>query len=120
VAEGAGSTTSAALDCGAMEQRDKPEHLTPEVIAVVAAERFGDAWSGLVHAAMRQDLTRRIEAAIAQALRAERQRAAGLCLARQQLWETTESRPDTSEPLRLEARNRANEAAYLADLLQEG
>lgn len=103
-----------------MDQRDELEHLTPEVIATVAAERFGDGWGGIIHPAMRQDLTSRIEAAIAEALRAERQRAAGLCLARQRLWETTEARSSTPEPLRREARHRANEAAYLADLLREG
>jgi hypothetical protein len=103
-----------------MDQRDKLDHLDPEVIATLAAERFGDAWGGIVHPAMRQDLTRRLEAAIGEALRAERLRAAGLCLGRQKLWEMTEARPETLEPLRIEARHRANEAAYLADLLQEG
>jgi hypothetical protein len=34
------------------------------------------------------------------------------------MWEESEGRPNTSEPLRAEARSRANEAAYLADAIE--
>jgi hypothetical protein len=91
------------------------DETSPEVIATVAAERFGDAYGGVISAAMRQDLCRRIENAIRVALRDQGSAFAKLCRTRQTLWEGTEARPVTTELLRAEARARANEAAYLAD-----
>jgi hypothetical protein len=91
------------------------DETSPEVIATVAAERFGDAYGEVISAAMRQDLCRRIESAIRVALRDKGSAFAKLCRARQTLWEATEARPVTSALLRAEARARANEAAYLAD-----
>jgi hypothetical protein len=67
---------------------------------------------------MREDLARRVERALRDALAADRKAAAALCLERQALWEATEARPTSPEPLRAEARGRANEAAYLADAIQ--
>jgi hypothetical protein len=90
----------------------------PEVIATVTAERFGDAYGAIISANMREDLQRRIQAAIAEALRGQQQAHVRLCLARQALWEKTEGRPETPEILRAEARGRANEAAYLADVIE--
>lgn len=92
--------------------------VSPEVLATVLAEQFGDSYGGIINAAMRQDLTRRLERAIREALAGERQQIAALCLRRQAMWEETESRPSTPEPLRAEARSRANEAAYLADAIE--
>jgi hypothetical protein len=94
------------------------EDLSPEVLATVVAEAFGDAYGGLITAVMREDLATRVERAIRAALATERKAIAGVCLERQALWSATESRPTTPEPLRSEARSRANEAAYLADAIQ--
>ena len=94
------------------------EAVSPEVLATVLAEQYGDSYGGVINASMRQDLTRRIERAIREALAAERRQLAALCLRRQAMWEETEGRPNTSEPLRAEARSRANEAAYLADAIE--
>ncbi len=94
------------------------QDLSPEVLATVVAETFGDSYGGALNAVMREDLTRRVERAIREALVAGRKNAAALCLERQALWAATEARPTTPEPLRTEARGRANEAAYLADAIQ--
>ena len=67
---------------------------------------------------MREDLARRVERAIREALVADRKAASAVCLQRHALWVATESRPATAEHLRAEARARANEAAYLADAIQ--
>jgi hypothetical protein len=94
------------------------EALSPEVLATVVAETFGDSYGGAINAVMRDDLARRLERALREALAAERKAAAALCLERHALWVSTEARPTTPEPLRAEARSRANEAAYLADAIQ--
>jgi hypothetical protein len=94
------------------------EALSPEVMATVLAEQFGDSCGAVITASMRQDLTRRIERTLREALAGERRSIAALCLRRQALWEETEGRPGTIEPLRAEARSRANEAAYLADAIE--
>jgi hypothetical protein len=94
------------------------EDLSPEVLATVVAEKFGDSYGAVINAVMREDLARRVERAIREALLADRKAAAALCLARQALWVATEARPTSPEPLRAEARSRANEAAYLADAIQ--
>ncbi|MFL5305084.1 MAG: hypothetical protein ACJ8F1_07710 [Polyangia bacterium] len=94
------------------------EHLSPEVLATIVAEKFGDAYGGIIDAAMREDLARRVERAVREALVAEHKAASAVCLERHALWVATESRPATPEHLRAEARARANEAAYLADAIQ--
>jgi hypothetical protein len=94
------------------------EHLSPEVLATVVAEKFGDAHDGIIDAAMREDLARRVERALRQAVVADRNAVSAVCLQRQALWVATESRPAAPEHLRAEARARANEAAYLADAIQ--
>jgi hypothetical protein len=94
------------------------EDLSAEVLATVVAENFGDAYGGVITAAMREDLARRVERALRAALVANRKTAAALCLERESLWLATEAGPTTSEHLRAEARSRANEAAYLADAIQ--
>jgi hypothetical protein len=94
------------------------EDLSPEVLATVVAEKFGDSYGDVINAGMREDLARRVERALRQAMVKGRKAAADLCLERQALWAATEARPSTPEPLRAEARGRANEAAYLADAIQ--
>lgn len=91
---------------------------SPEVLATVVAEQFGDAHAGAVTASMREDLARRLERALRDATLAARKAAAELCREHQALWVATEARPTTSEPLRAEARARANEAAYLSDAIE--
>lgn len=94
------------------------EDLSTEVLATVVAEKFGDSYGGVINAVMREDLARRVERALRESLVAGRKTAAALCLERQNLWVATEARPTSPEPLRAEARSRANEAAYLADAIQ--
>lgn len=94
------------------------EHLSPEVLATIVAEAFGDAHGAVVDARMREELAARVEGALREALVAGRKAAAAICLERQALWTATEAQPSTPEPLRAEARARANEAAYLADALR--
>jgi len=96
---------------------DKPDP-SPEVIAAVVAERFGEAHADVMGPALRQELCGRIEAALWQALRGQSHAHAELCRRRQKMWENTESRPNSPEPLRAEARSRGNEAAYLADAIE--
>lgn len=94
------------------------EDLSPQVLAIVVAKKFGDSYSASVTAAMREDLAGRVERALREAIVTDRQAVAALCRERQALWVTTEARPTSTEPLRAEARSRANEAAYLADAIQ--
>ena len=94
------------------------EDLSPEVMATIVAEKFGDSYGGVINAVMREDLARRVERVLRDALAADRKAAAALCLDRQALWVATEARPTSPEHLRAEARSRANEAAYLADAIQ--
>jgi NAD-dependent oxidoreductase involved in siderophore biosynthesis len=94
------------------------EDLSPEVLATIVAEKFGDSYGGVIDAVMREDLARRVEHALREAVAADRKAAAALCLQRQSLWVATEAKTTTPEHLRAEARSRANEAAYLADAIQ--
>jgi hypothetical protein len=94
------------------------EDLSPEVLAVVVAEKFGDSYGATINAAMREDLADRVERALREAIVADRKVVADLCRERQSLWVTTEARPTSTEHLRAEARSRANEAAYLADAIE--
>ena len=92
---------------------------SPEVLATVVAETFGDAHGPAITTAMREDLARRVERALREAMVADRKVVAALCLERQALWMATEARDDRSDLLRAEARHRANESAYLADAIQD-
>jgi hypothetical protein len=93
------------------------EDLSPEVLATVVAEKFGDSYGAVITAVMREDLARRVERAIREALVVDRKAAAALCLEREALWVATEARSTSTDLLRAEARSRANEAAYLADAM---
>jgi hypothetical protein len=50
----------------------------------------------------------------------ERERCVGICRRRAELWRRTSAAASSSVIAREEARARANEAAYLADLLASG
>ncbi len=65
----------------------------------------------------RGDLAGIIELALLTAVRDERRACVAECTRRAELWEKTGDAPDTSAPLRDEARGRAAEARYLGDLL---
>ena len=93
------------------------EHLSPEVLATVVAENFGDSYGNLINAVMQEVLRASGGARHADAIAGDRKAASALCLERQALWEATEARPTTPEHLRAEARARANEAAYVADAI---
>jgi len=57
---------------------------------------------------------------IPEQVRRERERCVRICRRRAELWRNTSMRPSTPAGAREEARARANEAAYLADLLASG
>ncbi len=88
----------------------------PEVAAAVLSAELAEA-EPAIDSAVRERRATRIEALLRKAMRAERESCVALCLARQALWQRTESNPETSEALSAEARFRGNEAAYLADVL---
>ena len=52
--------------------------------------------------------------------RRERERCASLCRRRAELWRRTHAARSSVPSAREEARARANEAAYLADLIESG
>src|SRR3569623_1032267 len=82
--------------------------LAPEVLATIVAEQFGDAYGDAVTTSMREDLARRLERAVRDAVLATRKSVADLCRERQALWVATETLPTTSALLHAEARARAN------------
>ena len=57
---------------------------------------------------------------VTEAVRRERLRCAKICRRRSEQWRTTSLASSPSAPAREEARARANEAAYLADLIESG
>jgi hypothetical protein len=86
-------------------------------VARVAAEDFRRAHPDAVSPALARDLAAAIEIALLSSVRAERRACAAECARRAELWHRTEDKPGTSEPVRLEAQHRTNEAQYLADLI---
>jgi hypothetical protein len=66
----------------------------------------------------RVDLLARVFTLIEQGARQERERCMRDCRDRAELWRTTEQARSGSESARNEARSRANEADYLADLFE--
>ncbi|OFX19476.1 MAG: hypothetical protein A2V77_23890 [Anaeromyxobacter sp. RBG_16_69_14] len=69
-------------------------------------------------AALRGELTMRIETALRAVVREERESCAVQCDSRRALWQGTEEKPSAPAHARAEARARANEAAYLADAIR--
>jgi hypothetical protein len=95
------------------------EPLSPEVLATVVAAEVAEAYQAVITEAMRDDLAARIETVLRRMARQERDTCVAVCRQRHAMWESTESRSTISEPLRQEARLRANEAAVIADALAE-
>jgi hypothetical protein len=88
-----------------------------EVMARAAVEQVAGAHGAALTSELRRDLILAIDKALRTAIQIERDACVDICQHRQRLWEITGDKPTTPEPLRPEARARANEAAYLADAL---
>jgi hypothetical protein len=86
-------------------------------VARVAAEDFRRAHPDAVSPQLARELGSTIELALLSAVRAERRACAAECERRAELWHRTEDKPGVTDPVRLEAQHRANEAQYLADLI---
>jgi hypothetical protein len=83
------------------------------------AEDFQRQHSSTVDVGSAARLQGAIELALLTAVRGERRACIAECTRRAELWERTEQRQAAAAgPLRLEAQCRANEARYIADLLQ--
>jgi hypothetical protein len=94
------------------------ESYSPEVMATLVAAEFAEAHGPLVPDALREELAARIEVALRRVAREEREACVAVCIQRHAMWEATENRATISDPLRGEARMRANEAAVIADALR--
>ena len=86
-------------------------------LAKVSVEDFKKASGGALTAAMAADLAGIIEVALLTAVRDERRACVAECTRRAELWEKTGDQPGASALIRADARARAAEAHYLADLL---
>jgi hypothetical protein len=86
-------------------------------LARMTVDDFRRGRVGTFPAALAAELTAAIEIALLTAVRAERRDCAGECTRRSELWERTADKPEATEPARLEAQHRGNEAVYLADLI---
>jgi hypothetical protein len=86
-------------------------------VARVAADDFRKGREAAISPTLARELAAAIELALLTAVRAERRACVAECTRRAELWERTGERPDVTEPARVEAQHRANEAHYLADLL---
>jgi hypothetical protein len=87
-------------------------------IAKVAAEDFRRGRGDQLDGRLAQELAMAIELALLTAVRSERRACADECSRRAVMWERTAEHDETSEFARDEARSRANEALYLADLIR--
>ena len=86
-------------------------------VAKVAVQDFRRGSGGAITPAMAADLANIIEVALLTAVRGERRAGVAECTRRAELWERTGDKPETSPLIRAEARSRAAEARYLADLI---
>jgi hypothetical protein len=86
-------------------------------VARVAAEDFRRGREWAITPALTRELAAAIELALLTAVRAERRACVAECTRRGELWQRAADQPDVSEPMRLEANHRANEALYLGDLI---
>jgi hypothetical protein len=86
-------------------------------VAKVAVQDFKTGSGGGITLAMAAELANIIELALLTAVRGERRASVAECNRRAELWEQTGDKPDASPLIRAEARARASEAHYLADLL---
>ncbi len=73
-----------------------------------------------VPVAIRKRIVREVETALEEQKQLERDRCVRLCKHRASLWRNTSASRSSLESARDEARARANEAAYLADVLASG
>jgi len=87
-------------------------------LSSIVAQAFAAARPGTLDEEAIRDLGHRIETALRTAIRLERAACVGVCEARAQLWSATAERDATAAPLRVEARERANEARYLLDAIR--
>ena len=69
---------------------------------------------------VRRRLSQEVGALIEEHVQGERERCVGLCRRRAELWRKTSAARSPVAAARDEARARANEATYLADLLESG
>ena len=86
-------------------------------VAKVAVQEFKKGSGGQITPVMSADLASIIELALLTAVRQERRAGVAECARRAELWEKTGDKADVATPLRAEARARAAEARYLADLI---
>jgi len=86
-------------------------------VAKVAVQDFKAGSGGGITPSMAADLANIIEVALLTAVRGERRASVAECTRRAELWERTGDEPDASPLIRAEARTRAAEARYLADLI---
>jgi hypothetical protein len=86
-------------------------------VARVAADDFRKGREEVISAALARELASTIALALLTAVRGERRACAAECTRRAELWERTGEHPGAHELAREEAKHRANEARYLADLL---
>jgi hypothetical protein len=87
-------------------------------LAQLVTEDFWRGRESEVDASRAHELRRAIELALLTAARAERRACIAECSRRADLWEQAEKRNAALPAPRVEAQCRANEARYLADLLQ--
>ncbi len=87
-------------------------------MARLVAEDFLRQHPSGVDAVAASRLQSAVELALLTAVRGERRACIAECARRAELWERTEQRQAAAPAPRREAQSRANEARYLADLLQ--
>ena len=88
------------------------------LLARVIAKDFAGASGLALSGGALQDLAHRIETGMRTAVHQQRELLVAQCDARVELWRRSEERAGAPESLRAEARARANEAAYLADVVR--
>jgi len=86
-------------------------------VARVTVDDFRKGREGIFNPALARELASAIELALLTAVRGERRACAAECTRRAELWERTGDRPGAPELVREEAKHRANEARYAADLI---
>jgi hypothetical protein len=91
---------------------------TMEELAKLVVREFGSAHAPAITLNMRADLIQRIQTALQKVRAGERDACAEECNRRYDLWSSYDQREGIPLSLKLAARERANEACYLADLLR--
>lgn len=91
--------------------------ISTAVLANMIAEEFGNTYDPVVTPNMRADLAQRIEIALRKVSAWERDVCVKECTRRYELWASYDDR-EVPLSMKFEARERANEACYLAELLR--